>query len=80
MYTVLATKTDLAGQQLLFKEQLACVHAGMRAELAAGLGSVRAKMAGRRQQMRQPRSSPVLQLGSGLAVGLGLLFAALKLT
>ena len=56
------------------------MHAEMRAELAAGLGSVRAEMAGLRQQMTQLRSSLVLQLGSGLAVGLGLLFAALKLT
>ena len=85
MGTTIATKTDL---QLLRQELLSSL--GSRAELAAlrtdvgelrqEFGTLRQDNALVRKEMELLSSTLTIRLGSMLMLGLGLLFAALKLT
>jgi hypothetical protein len=78
MGTTIATKTDL---QLLRQELLSSL--ASRDELAAvrqEFGTLRQDNALIRKEMELLSSSLTIRLGSMLMLGLGLLFAALKLT
>lgn len=73
MSSVLATKSDLQNTQLL-----------LRQELLATRDSLKQEIDGNRVHLEQKldllRSSMTIRLGSMLFVGMGMLFAALKLT
>jgi hypothetical protein len=69
MATTIATKADL---QLLRAE--------LQADLQAGLADVRQEVALIRKDMEILSTTMTVRLGSMLMLGLGLLFAALKLT
>lgn len=85
MGTVIATKTDL---QLLRQELLSSLAsrdelAALRTDLTtlrADLGDLRQDNALIRKEMELLSSNLTIRLGSMLMLGLGLLFAALKLT
>lgn len=83
MGMTLATKTDL----LLVKQDIGTVRqdiAAVRQELRQAIAAVRQELTQEfvliRKDMDLLRSSMTIRLGSMLFVGLGLLFAALKLT
>ena len=87
MGTALATKADLQ----MFKQELKQDIGSVRQELKQDIGSLRQELALVRQDLSQEivlvrkdmellRSSMTIRLGSMLFVGLGLLFAALRLT
>jgi transposase-like protein len=93
MSTILATKTDLGTTQLLLKQEIGTVRS-LRQEMASR-DSLRQEMGAMRDSLRQEieanrvllehklellRSSMTIRLGSMQIVGMGLLFAALKLT
>jgi len=84
MSTQLATKSDLSATQLLLKQEIGSVRDSLRSDLAATqlllkqeIGSVRDSL---RQDMEILRNAMTVRLGSIMVVGMGLLFAALKLT
>lgn len=69
MGTTLATKSDLDSRQLLLRHELE----GLRREMSFEFAAVR-------KDMDLMRKSMTIQLGSMYVVGMGLLFAALRLT
>lgn len=69
MGTTLATKSDLDSRQLLLRHELESFRREMSLEFAAV-----------RKDMDLMRKSMTTQLGSMYVVGMGLLFAALRLT
>jgi hypothetical protein len=73
MTSVLATKSDLAALQLMLKQDIDAKHALLGQEIASLRDSFE-------YRMELMRSSMTVRLGSMQMVGLGLLFAALKLT
>jgi FKBP-type peptidyl-prolyl cis-trans isomerase (trigger factor) len=95
MGTTLATKADLDTSQLLLKQELAALRRefdtqfeSMRRENATEFASVRREMTlgftsvreGVSRDLELLRTSMTVRLGSITVVGLGVLFAALRLT
>lgn len=91
MGTTLATKSDLDSRQLLlrhelesFRREMSLEFAASRKDMESGLAALRSDMehglAGLRKDMDLMRKSMTIQLGSMYVVGMGLLFAALRLT
>ncbi|MFT3905991.1 MAG: hypothetical protein QM718_06795 [Steroidobacteraceae bacterium] len=73
MTTVLATKADLAATQLLLRQEIAA----FRDSLHQKIDSVETSL---RLEIELLRSSLTVRLGTMLFLGMGALFAALKLT
>jgi hypothetical protein len=91
MSTTLATKTDLGTTQLLLKQEIGAVRDSLRQEIGAVRDSLKQEIDALRQEAKANRvllehklellrSSMTIRLGSMQIVGMGLLFAALKLT
>ncbi len=84
MSTILATKTDLGTTQLLLKQEIGTVRDSLRQEMGAMRDSLRQEIEANRvlleHKLELLRSSMTIRLGSMQIVGMGLLFAALKLT
>jgi hypothetical protein len=73
MSTTLATKSDLGTTQLLPKQEIGAVRDSLKQEIDANRVLLEHKL-------ELLRSSMTIRLGSMQIVGMGLLFAALKLT
>ena len=84
MSTTLATKSDLGATQLLLKQEIGTVRDSLRQEMGAMRDSLRQEIEANRvlleHKLELLRSSMTIRLGSMQIVGMGLLFAALKLT
>ena len=95
MSTTLATKSDLGATQLLLKQEIGAVRDSLKQEIGAVRDSLRQEIGAVRDSLKQEieanrvllehklellRSSMTIRLGSMQIVGMGLLFAALKLT
>jgi hypothetical protein len=84
MSTTLATKSDLGATQLLLKQEIGAVRDSLKQEIDALRDSVRQEIDANRELLEHKlellRSSMTIRLGSMQIVGMGLLFAALKLT
>lgn len=84
MSTQLATKSDLAAAQLLLRQEIGSVRDSLRSDLAATQLLLKQEIGGVRDSLRQDmeilRNAMTVRLGSIMVVGMGLLFAALKLT
>ena len=73
MSGVLATKSDLQGTQLLLRQELTATRDLLKQEIDGNRVHLE-------QKLDLLRSSMTIRLGSMLFVGMGMLFAALKLT
>lgn len=84
MSSILATKSDLQNIQLLLRQEVCAARDALKQELA----SLDKKIDSTRELLEQKlthgldelRSSMIIKLGSLYFVGMGMLFAALKLT
>lgn len=87
MVTVLATKADLnllnrevASTRDSLKQEIELLRSSVKQEIELLRSSLNQESSSLRQEMELLRSSMTIRLGTMLALGLGLLFAALKLT
>ena len=87
MLTQLASKSDLENLRVAVKADIENLRVAVKAEIAAvnaNIDAMGARIDALRQEFRLEqellRSSMTIRLGSMFVVGLGLLFAALKLT
>jgi hypothetical protein len=84
MTAILATKSDLTATQLLLKKDIDGARDSLKADIVSVRNSLEQKIDGNRATLEHKiellRSSMTIRLGSMQFVGIGLLFAALKLT
>jgi hypothetical protein len=95
MTSLLATKSDLANTQSLLRQELVATRDSLKQEITAVRDSLKQEITSVRDSLKQEidsnrqilehklellRSSMTIRLGSIQIVGMGLLFAALKLT